>query len=86
MLVCVVGLAIPSSSSNAQRQNFMLGGTWALLVTPRNRLLGFLRVSGAAPLVTFELPAQAFSCERFPIRMLLPCGAPLEKQSYFFTH
>ena len=84
MLVCVAGLAIPSSSPTAQRQDFMLGGTWALLVAPSKRLLSFLRGTSAASLVTFEPPAQVFSCGRLLICMLLPCGALLEKQSYFF--
>ena len=84
MLVCVAGLAIPSSSPTAQRQDFMLGGTWALLVAPSKRLLSFLRGTSAASLVTFEPPSQVFSCGRLLICMLLPCGALLEKQSYFF--
>ena len=62
----------------------MLGDTWALLVTPKRRLLSFVRGTSAAPLVTFDPPAQVFNCGRFLIWMLLPCGALLEKQSYFF--
>ena len=61
VLVCVAGLAIPSSSPTAQRQDFMLGGTWALLVALSKRLLSFLRGTSAASLVTFEPPAQVFS-------------------------
>ena len=61
VLVCVAGLAIPSSSPTAQRQDFMLGGTWALLVALSKRLLGFLRGTSAASLITFEPPAQVFS-------------------------
>ena len=67
MLVCVAGLAIPSPDPNAQRQNFMFGGTWALLVAPKIHLLSFLRGTSAAPLVTFEPPAQVFTCGRLLI-------------------
>jgi hypothetical protein len=36
-----------------------------------------------ASLVAHEAAAQGFSCERFLVRMNLPCGALLKKQSYF---
>ena len=67
---CVVGLAV--------------SGKCALFVTPKEPLLGFPRVTGAAHLIHIQASGQGFSCGRLLLWMFLPWGALLEKQSYFF--
>jgi hypothetical protein len=63
---------------------FLLGRACALFVTPKKRLLGFPRVTGAAHLIHPGASDEGFNCGRLLLCMFLPWGALLEKLSYFF--